>query len=388
MSEYKEHLGLLPAGFVDLMPEEAEQEAKAIQILMDVFAGHGYERIKPPLIEFEDSLLAPGPGAALASDTFRLMDPVSHRMMGIRADITPQIARIICTRLPPDVAPIRLAYANDVLRTKAGQVRSSRQFTQVGCEIIRDDSAESTAEIGMLALLGLKALGIENITLDFTLPRLFDQLCTHFGVSEEDRELARAALRRRERDGLKAVKDQKFQNCLLAILEASGAADKAVAAIEKQDLSREIKDELEKFKAVIGEIGAGLKDLKIADIRLTYDPFETKGFEYQNGIAFTLFAGDIRGELGRGGHYAVSFGTGKNASQPQKALGFTLYMDTIRAGLKAFARAKLIAVDAKTGWAEIENLRREGWRVIRLRQGQARPENCRHVYRGGKIIEE
>jgi ATP phosphoribosyltransferase regulatory subunit len=385
MSDYQAHLGLLPEGFVDLMPEEAEQEIKAIQILMDVFAGYGYARIKPPLLEFEDSLLAPGPGAALAADTFRLMDPVSHRMLGLRADITPQIARIICTRLPPDIAPIRLTYANDVLRTRAGQVRSSRQFTQVGCEIIRDDSPESSVEICMLALFGLKAIGIENITLDFTLPRLFEKLCNHFAVSDHNRKQAKSALIRRERDGLKGI-DPNFEQILVSLLEGQGSAENTLKIAIALDLPSEIHAEIKTLQQVVGDIRKALEDLNIDDVNLTYDPFETSGFEYHTGMAFTLFAEGVRGELGRGGHYTVSFGSGKNAVAPQKALGFTLYMDTIRPSLKPFPRAQIVAVGIETSWIEIAKLRQDGWIVLRIKSEADIPENCLHIYKNGTCL--
>ena len=95
---------LLPAGLRDLLPPEAETEAASVEAIMDVFAAHGYQRVKPPLLEFEDGLLA-GTGAAMADQTFRLMDPDSHRMMGLRADMTPQVARIATTRLAHRAAP-------------------------------------------------------------------------------------------------------------------------------------------------------------------------------------------------------------------------------------------------------------------------------------------
>ena len=95
---------LLPAGLRDLLPPDAETEASAVEALMTVFAAHGYQRVKPPLLEFEDSLLA-GSGAAVADQTFRLMDPDSQRMMGLRADTTPQVARIATTRLAQRAAP-------------------------------------------------------------------------------------------------------------------------------------------------------------------------------------------------------------------------------------------------------------------------------------------
>src|SRR5208282_3652012 len=92
------HPALLPAGLRDLLPPEAEAEAWAVETLMESFARHGYERVKPPLLEFEEGLFA-GSGVAVADQTFRLMDPESHRMMGLRADTTPQVARIATTRL-------------------------------------------------------------------------------------------------------------------------------------------------------------------------------------------------------------------------------------------------------------------------------------------------
>ena len=101
-----DHPALLPAGLRDLLPPEAETEAAAVETLMDLFAAHGYQRVKPPLLEFEDSLFA-GSGQAVADQTFRLMDPVSHRMMGLRADTTPQVARIATTRLASAPRPLR-----------------------------------------------------------------------------------------------------------------------------------------------------------------------------------------------------------------------------------------------------------------------------------------
>ena len=101
---------LLPAGLRDLLPPDAETEAASVEALMEVFAAHGYARVKPPLLEFADSLLA-GAGGAVAEQTFRLMDPDSQRMMGLRADTTPQVARIAATRLATASRPLRLSYA-------------------------------------------------------------------------------------------------------------------------------------------------------------------------------------------------------------------------------------------------------------------------------------
>src|ERR1700729_3242665 len=133
---------LLPAGLRDLLPPDAETEAASVEALMEVFAGHGYARVKPPLLEFADSLLA-GAGAAVAEQTFRLMDPDSQRMMGLRADTTPQVARIAATRLAAAPRPLRLSYAGPCLRVRGTQIAPDRQVGQTGIELIGHDSPEA-----------------------------------------------------------------------------------------------------------------------------------------------------------------------------------------------------------------------------------------------------
>src|SRR5260370_26451836 len=129
------HLALLPGGIYDLLPPEAEMEAAVTARLMGVLGAYGYERVKPPLVEFEETLLSEA-GAAMASDTFRMMDPISHRMIGVRADMTPQVARIAATRLLHKPRPLRLSYAGQVLRVKGSQMPPERQIGQAGAELI------------------------------------------------------------------------------------------------------------------------------------------------------------------------------------------------------------------------------------------------------------
>ena len=383
MSEFEAHLGLLPTGFVDLMPDDAEKEASAINALMGLFTGYGYRRIKPPLMEFEGSLLAPGPGASLSQDTFRVMDPVSRRMLGVRADITPQIARIVCTRLPKDQAPMRLTYANDVLRASAGQLRTARQFTQVGCEITGDDSRESYAESATLAIMGLKALGITDITLDLTLPRLVDALIEEWRLDAETRQALLEALDKRDRDRIGKL-DFGGKEIVLALLDATGYAKPALEVITNLDLPPAIKGEAEKLHSVVSDIQKALDDLGITDVSLTFDAFETKGFEYHSGIAFTLFAKSIRGELGRGGHYYITFGSVQSGQHKKNAIGFTLYMDTIRPAVMITKAEKILAVTGDVPWHALEDLRKEGWSLVRVQNEQNLPERVTHIYKNGK----
>ncbi|HXP74155.1 MAG TPA: ATP phosphoribosyltransferase regulatory subunit, partial [Stellaceae bacterium] len=161
------HPALLPLGLSDLLPPEAGVEARVVAAMMAVLESHGYERVKPPLMEFEENLLS-GTGAAMAKETFRLMDPISQRMIGLRADMTTQVARIATTRLKHAPRPLRLCYAGQVLRVKGSQLRPERQVGQVGAELIGTDSVAADLEVVALAAEALQALGIEALSVDLT----------------------------------------------------------------------------------------------------------------------------------------------------------------------------------------------------------------------------
>ncbi len=361
MSKQDTHLALLPSGFVDLLPPESGQEARAITVLMEHFAAFGYERIKPPLAEFEDSLLAPGPGAALAHETFRLMDPVSHRMLGVRSDITPQIARIASSRLVAAPRPLRLSYANDVLRTKGSQQRTERQFCQVGCELIGAEGPEAEIEICMLALLGLRDLGLKNVTIDLTIPGLVSALLNENDFDGKKMAEAQAAVDRRARDAIVKIGGPAGKS-LGALLEAAGDASHALKKLSAVKLPAGLRGDIENLRAVYEGLARGMKQAGLDDFAVTIDPLESRGFEYHRSIGFTLFAKGGRGELGRGGRYDVRFGAGKKG---ESAAGFTLYMDTIRKALPQPKKKQVVCVPAGESWAAIRAMQEKGKIVVR-----------------------
>src|SRR5690606_20729786 len=131
----------------------------------------------------EDSLLA-GSGKTQARAMFRVMDPVTHRMMGLRTDMTIQVARIAATRLAAEARPLRLAYAGDVLRVRGGQLRPERQFGQTGIELIGEPSLEADLEVLLIAADALTAIGLENLSVDLTVPTLAPTLAAHFELSK------------------------------------------------------------------------------------------------------------------------------------------------------------------------------------------------------------
>ncbi len=386
MSKTDESLALLPSGFADLLPPDAQVEAENIHTLMSLFRGFGYDRVKPPLLEFEDSLLAPGPGAHMAPKTFRIMDPVSHRMLGVRPDITAQIARIASSRLNKEARPLRLAYANDVLRTRAGQLRTTRQFTQVGCELI-DNTEEIHAdiEICVLPLLGLKALGFADITIDLTVPGCVARLME--AMPEDVRIAAEKIVEQRDVGALKALNDPKAM-IIAQIMEASGRAFDAFEALrgidglsDEPELSRHI----DWLAGLYEGLEKALGDLGIDDVTITVDLIEQSGFEYHKTYGFTLFSKGVRGELGRGGAYDLCFGDSKIMDT---ARGFTLYMDTISGFKDSPVEESRVFVSASEPLSTVMALRKDGWICVRgTSAGQEPLDSCTHLYEDGGVVE-
>ena len=248
---------LLPAGLMDLLPPEAEREAVLVEALMAAFAGHGYERVKPPLLEFEDSLLA-GSGAAVAEQTFRLMDPVSQRMMGLRADTTPQVARIAATRLGLQSRPLRLCYAGQVLRVRGTQLAPERQLPQTGIELIGSAAPEADAEVALVAAEALARAGVASVSLDVTLPTMTPALLEAAGVPAALRQRLALALDRKDAAATAELAAQAgpLAAALPVLLAAAGPADGALAALASLDLPPAARAIADNARAVIAAIRA------------------------------------------------------------------------------------------------------------------------------------
>jgi len=352
------HPALLPNGLKDLLPPEAEAEALIITNLMACFSQFGFRRVKPPLVEFEESLLAPGPGKALARDTFRLMDPVSQHMMGVRADTTAQIARIAGSSLKKAARPLRLSYASDVLRVNGSQLRPERHFCQVGCELVGANSELDDIEVSLVALNALNQAGLKNLSIDLTIPSLIDTIFDSFKIEDAARNQMEALLKKRDRDGLKDTKN-KASDILVALLDSSGLATEAMASLKKIKLPKEAQSDINKLSKFYDGLIEAMGVYGLGDVNITIDLIERRGFEYQNGVSFTLFAPQVRGELGRGGRYRL----GDQAHED--ATGFTLYMDSVRQAFEAPNNEKRKSVKSQLSWAEIKKLQDEGYLVSR-----------------------
>ncbi len=346
---------LLPTGLRDLLPPEAGAEAALAEALLARFAAQGYERVKPPLVEFEESMLS-GAGAGLADQTFRLMDPASHRMMAVRSDLTPQIARIAASRLSRSPRPLRLSYAGEILRVRGGELRPERQFRQVGFELIGIGAGASCdAEVILLAADALRGLGLEGgLSVDLNAPTLVASLLAEAGLDAHDSAALRDALDRKDATAVQGT-DGTVAGLLAPLMRATGAAETALDALAQLVLPGAAAAAL----AQLLEVATLLREAA-PELALTIDPIEWRGFEYHSGTSFSLFAGGVRTELGRGGRYSV----GEADVEAEEAAGCTIYVDTVLRAAPAPPAPRRVYLPHGTPRADGAALRDEGWVTI------------------------
>lgn len=375
--------GLLPPGMNDILPPDAGFETATVNRLLATFRAHGYAQVKPPLVEFEQSLLG-GAGAAMTQQTFRLMDPVSHAMLGLRADMTPQVARIATTRLAHEPRPLRLCYSGQVLQVTGSQLRPERQVGQAGVELIGAESPAADAEVIALAYEALSVIGVEGLSVDLNLPTLVPAITDSLGLSADEARQMRAALDRKDAGAITALGNGAAP-VLTALLKAAGPVDGALKALSGLDLPQAATAAL----ARVADVVRRLRGL-VPDIRLTLDPVENRGFEYHTGVSFVLFALGARGELGRGGRYLA--GGTAHANGAEAATGFTLFMDTVIRALPEAAVPERVFVPDDADVDAAARLRGEGHIVIKGLEpvadagAEARRLGCSHVFKDGRVV--
>jgi ATP phosphoribosyltransferase regulatory subunit len=365
---------LLPAGLRDLLPPDAETEASAVEAVMDHFAGHGYQRVKPPLLEFEDSLLA-ATGAAMSDQVFRLMDPDTHRMMALRADMTPQVARIATTRLARAPRPLRLSYSGQCLRVRGTQLDPDRQVPQAGLELIGPDSPEADAEVVAVGAEALAALGLTGLSFDLTMPPLVPTLLEESGIDGNRRMLLGRALDRKDAAGV-AEHGGALAGTLTDLLLAAGPSARALHALENARLTPGARILAQRLAASVAAIQARAPTLK-----LTVDPIEFRGLRYHTGVCMTVYAPDCHEELGRGGRYLCGNG--------EPATGLTIYPDAVlRAAPAREAKCRVFVPSGADGNA----LRERGYATVAGLEpvsdckAEAFRLGCSHVLIAGALV--
>ena len=310
---------LLPEGLQDRLPPAATAAARVTRAVIDVMDGHGYDRVQPPVIEFEKSMASRMAGVS-PRRMFRFVDPASLRTLALRSDMTVQVGRIAATGLARAARPLRLCYAGQVVTIKGDGLDPTRERLQLGAELIGSDSVAAAAEVVAMAIEALAAAGATGISVDFTLPDLVDTLAaTALPLPEGSIAAVRRELDAKDAGGLVDAGGEAY----LPLLAAIGPFDQAIERLAAFDA-----DAGQGGGALAGRIAA-LREIAArvgAMARLTLDPSERHGFEYQSWFGFTLYAEGVPGALGRGGTYRI---LGAEAGASEAATGFSLYPDAL-----------------------------------------------------------
>jgi ATP phosphoribosyltransferase regulatory subunit len=338
--------------------------------MLDVLTSHGYARIAPSIAEFESTMAARS-GGEMRNRLLRFTDPVSGHMLALRGDITVQVGRMATTRLAENARPLRLSYHGPVLRLRAAPLRPEREITQIGAELIGNDSVAAAAEIVTVAIEALEAAGVTGIIVDFTLPDLVETLAVEaLPLTSDQIDAVRAELDMKDAGGLAALGVDAY----LPLLAATGPFEEAVEKLKAIDAGGTLASRI----ASLQEIALRLE----GRATLTLDPTERHGFEYQSWFGFTLFATGYTAALGRGGTYAISRPDGSQ----EVATGFSLYPDPLVDGAVEPSENRRLFLPLGTDPAKAARLRGEGWVTVAALgvDDDAKALDCGHILREGK----
>ena len=379
---------LLPEAVDDVLPAEAARVEALRRALLDHFRARGYRLVQPPLVEYLDSLLT-GTGRDLDLQTFKTVDPPSGRMLGVRADTTPQVARIDAHLLnEPGVT--RLCYAGSVLRTFAVVPGDTREVVQIGAELYGHGGIAADAEVMQLLVSALGVAGVGGLHLDLGHVGIYRALAHAAGLDASgegnDAELF-AALRDKD---LPAVRDltvelpEPARAGLRALAGLYGPAGATLAAA-RNALPRlpGIGDALDALQALAAEAQVAAIHVDLADLR---------GYHYYTGATFSVFAEGAGGavqDCGRGGRYD---GVGRAFGRARPATGFSLDLRRLAALAASGGERSVVCApaDADAGMARaIAALRANGECVVIALPGETHV-GSRHLVRRGDdwVVEE
>lgn len=364
---------LLPEGIEEVYPEEAARLERLRRSILDLFACWGYRLVIPPMIEFIDSLLV-GTGHDLDLQTFKLIDQLSGRLMGLRADMTPQVARIDARGLHSDL-PTRLCYLGTVLHTQTDHLEKSRSPMQVGAELYGHGGSASDLEIIRLMLEMMAIAGLEQVFLDLGHVGIYRSLTRQAGLDEVQEAALFEILQRKDRTELLCFVAERqlpapVADMLVALVDLNGGDEVLETARQRLAAAGE------PVRVALAELETMLAGLRrhFPALPIHFDLAELRGYHYQTGVVFAAFAPGYGREIARGGRYDD---IGKAFGRARPATGFS-------ADLKVLARL--------SGWVEeegeggyifapalndadledaVRDLRSAGRRVIRELPGQS-----------------
>jgi ATP phosphoribosyltransferase regulatory subunit len=372
---------LLPAGIDEVLPARAAELERLRRRLLDLYQSWGYELVIPPFIDYLESLLT-GTGRDLDLQTFKLTDQLSGRMLGIRADMTPQVARIDAHHLRREI-PTRLCYLGTVLHTRTDGFAGTRSPLQIGAEIYGHDGPASDVEILRLLVGTLQTAGIESPYLDLGHVGVYRGLIQQAGLSRADELRLFDALQRKagpEVEHIIAEADVAgpVGRMLLALVELNGEDALARASVALRGAEPQVLGALERLQQVADELARWLPELPVH-----FDLAELRGYTYKTGVVFAAFVPGWGLEIARGGRYDE---IGRVFGRARPAVGFSSDLKGLIA-LSAEDEQDASPCDGVLApWDAdpelnrlVERLRGEGRRVIYAlpsQRGAARDFNC------------
>ncbi|MCB1747775.1 MAG: ATP phosphoribosyltransferase regulatory subunit [Gammaproteobacteria bacterium] len=361
---------LLPDGVDEVLPPRARQVEALRRRLLDVFERWGYDLVVPPVIEYLDSLLS-GIGEDLDLQTFKLIDQVTGRMMGVRADITPQVARIDAHRLPAD-HPQRFCYIGPVLHTLPDKFAGSRNPLQIGAELYGHTGIESDAEVIALLLEILGSAGIGDVTLELGHMGLFHAICEHARIDAEIESRILEVLLLKDASGLEGVLEQAgvddaVRGHLGVLLELNGDLDvlaraRHALAVAPAAVGRAL-DDVERLIELLAALAPR------AQVHLDFA--ELRGYRYHTGVMFAAYTPAAGRAIAWGGRYD---NIGQSFGRARSATGFSTDLNVL-AELSATPQVELGRIFAPAGTspdllAAMRDLRAAGYRVVQGLPGQ------------------
>ena len=363
---------ILPEGIDEVLPEQAARFESMRRMLLDLYASWGYELVMPPTIDFIESLLT-GTGHDLDLQTFKLVDQMSGRTLGLRADMTPQVARIDAHQLQKDV-PTRLCYIGTVLRTRPDSIGDSRSPLQVGAELYGHAGVESEVEIIGLMLQTFSAMNIDDVYLDLGNVDIYRGLAKQAGLSEEVESQLFDMLQRKAVTEINTLLesldiDNKVKAMLSGLSSLNG--DKSVFAKARallSDADDSVKTAIDYLEKTAELMWARLASTNMGDIKVHFDLSELHGYHYKTGVVFAAFVPQLGQAIARGGRYDD---IGEIFGRARPATGFSTDLKVLnQLSSKQFDSLEKIFAPIGTDQNKIAALRAEGKVVIEQLPGQ------------------
>ena len=333
---------VLPDHIADVLPSQARHIEELRRSLLDMARCYGYELVMPPLLEHLESLLT-GTGEALDLQTFKLVDQLSGRMMGLRADTTPQVARIDAHLLNRQ-GVARLCYCGSVLHTRPDKPHATREPLQFGAEIYGHKGLEADLEALLLALDCLKVAKVQGLSVDLADACIVNSLLKDAPLSAEKLSLVHSALAAKDASELKLLTRElpaSSRQGLLALIELYGDAKVLLEAEKHLPLSPMVSQSLSNLKWLASHLNG---------TKVTFDLADLRGYAYYTGARFAIYAQTAGDALARGGRYdEVGAVFGRN----RPAVGFSL---DVKALIEAVPAQPLRAA-IRAPWGEAGDLR-------------------------------